>query len=215
MKQGNIGMFRNRETGVYAWLWKVSDPDSMSSSYFINMDNGEHISDYTVMSTKSEIKQSQKEWQLIMELSPDNALKYIHFTPPDSETCCRENIARGLADRVSKLEAKVDAARKEWSKAFDKYKNLGDTLRSAKEELDKFKDGGDVVYHYVHGKHHATDDVDWCWYATKDIADQIKPGDVILVDTRYGEAQAVVTSIEEASEYRPHKQVIGKLTKEN
>ena len=214
MLQGSIGLFENKLTREYRWLWSVRDRDT-KAQFYIDMETGEHVSDDAAQEFKKD--GLFDGWSLVRELAPDEAFACITFDAPDISSMIQKESARMIAQRIEELEEARDTAFESWDETSKKanalykyYQQIRNAILDAQNALLHQDDNS--TFCYVYAKYSASDTKDWCWYAGPDIANTIHVGDVILVDTVTGAQNVFVTRIEFASDYRPHKQVIMNMT---
>ena len=214
MNQGNIGLFENNKTGERAWLWKLHSPTE-KRPFYINLLTKETYKEQDVESFK--VDSLDKEWTILRELNANETAACFAFTQPNIYVPCRS--LRALAGVVKNLKEEKDKAFckfsdyvKKSSAARKMYEDLRDKYDAANKRFQEALDGKTESFCYVHAKHHATDAVDWCWYADPELAKTIHPGDTIAVDTSRGRALAVVTSLEYSNEFFNHKCVLENLT---
>ncbi len=63
-------------------------------------------------------------------------------------------------------------------------------------------------YMYAYGKHNASA-TEFCWRVPEDLREKVKPGCTIIVETKYGRSEALVTRVETTHYFIPHKVVLG------
>lgn len=216
MRQGNIGLFKNVESGEYAWLWKVWNADGGNAA-FIDMETGDVIPERSVHSSECPEKEL-KPWMILYEMQPLEAFELIRFDTPDPVAYMKQRSAfeihKEIANNKTKMSNLLEKHTQMMNAAhevLERIQNIRKRIEDEQRELAAMNDhwGG---FNYIHAKHSATDGQDYCWYADDALAATIHPGDTIIVDTSRGRQLAIVTSIEKAQDYRPHKKVISNLT---
>lgn len=217
MNQGNIGLFKN-DAGNYRWLWKVRRPGDVSGApKYMDMITGEMLSTLDV--TDNLNNSTAKDWVIEHELSPEEALKKITFTPGRPEQFKRQLTAEQLYRKKAELEQKLDVARRkindsltEWENWNKKRDELTRAIMDVKGEINTLNDENRELY-LVHASHSAADEVDYCWWADKELAEKLEPGDLISVDTAKGTQLAIVRKVETTQKWADHKKVIALVRK--
>ena len=217
MNQGNIGLFKN-DAGNYRWLWKVHWPGTASgTTWYMDMITGETMSARDV--TDSQNDNTAKDWVIERELSPEEALKKITFAPGDPEQFKRRLTAEQLYRKKAELEKKLDNARRkidesitEWQNWNKKRNELTRAVMDVNAEINALNDESRELY-LVHASHSAADEVDYCWWADKELAEKLEPGDLISVDTASGTQLAIVRRVEATRNWADHKKVIALVRK--
>lgn len=214
MNQGNIGLFKN-DAGNYRWLWKVRRPGDKAE--YMDMITGE-------MWPMSDVKDNlndgtAKHWVIEYELSPEEALKKITFSPGNPEQFKRQLTTEQLYRKKAELEKKLDNARvkiseslTEWDKWNKKRDELTRAVMDVQAEINALNDENRELY-LVHASHSAADEVDYCWWADKELAEKLEPGDLISVDTARGTQLAIVRRVEATRKWADHKKVIALVRK--
>lgn len=217
MNQGNIGLFKN-DAGRYRWLWKVHRPGDVSGKVeYMDMITGEMMPMSDV--TDNLNIGSAKDWVIEHELSPEEALKRITFAPGDPRQFKRQLTAEQLCRKKAELEKKLDNARRkideyitEWKNQVEKRNELTRAVMDVNAEINALNDENRELY-LVHASHSAADEVDYCWWADKELAEKLEPGDLISVDTAKGTQLAIVRKVEATREWADHKKVIALVRK--
>lgn len=213
MNQGNIGLFEN-DVGQYRWLWKVHKPGAIGGppSYY-DIVTGEEISALNV--TDCTRDGFRKEWAIVYELSPEEALAKINFIAVDPDEYKREKTAEELYRKKVQLEGKLEwacdnvmNAIANWKSATSKRNTLKEAIKDVEAQISALDTDARDLY-LVHASHTASDDVDYTWWADKELAEQLKPGDLISVETSRGIQPAIVRRVEVTRNWAPHKKVIG------
>ncbi len=221
MYQGNIGYFRNMETGEGAWLWKLHAPTMLKSSGFpmyVNLETGEKLTTDDVTDNLQEGK--RKKWVIETELEGDELISTVKFTPPDVTEIVNKKKFHELAERRRRLIEKGEHIEEEIVQAREfidkKTKELEETehsIWSVINEID-LMDAKDKTVYIVHAVHSATDSVDYQWYADPELGESLNPGDRVLVNTARGEDLAIVRTVEKVVEpvnLESHKWVMRKV----
>lgn len=217
MNQGNIGLFKN-DAGRYRWLWKVRRPGATSGTVeYMDMITGEMWPTSDVTDNRND--GTAKDWVIEYELSPAEALKRITFAPGNPEQFKRQLTAEQLYRKKAELEKKLDRARMnivDSITAWENWKKKRDELTRAvmdvNAEIDALNDENRELY-LVHASHSAVDEVDYCWWADKELAEKLEPGDLISVDTARGTQLAIVRKVEVTRKWADHKKAIALVRK--
>jgi len=219
MYQGSIGYFINQDTGEGKWLWKLRK-DQYSSFVYYDMadDSWQTYGVDVVTDNGKDVK--KKQWVLEHELTPEEMLASIKFTPPPVEHVKREHQYSALMARKLELQRKAEGLGETMKRYKDEIERIGAEAKQVQQSLwnvlchiDALHDDERDLY-VVHGVHHATDTVDFQWYADKALAEKLKPGDIALVNTAKGDCNIIVRSVEKMdkeSEFRDHRYVIRKV----
>lgn len=214
MHQGNVGLFEHRETGKYAWFWKLWDQQSGRPVY-VNLADKSVVGEKEVETTDTK---DERPWRFVDEIWQCDMLRLFTFDMPEPDEYIKQksiyekqkDLARDqklLKDLLDKQEQIRMAS----DDLYNRIQTLSQKIASRTDELrcaDKDWSG----FYYIHAKHHAADGQDYCWYADDDLGPTIMPGDTILVDTSRGHQLALVTWVERARDYRTHKKVIANMT---
>lgn len=217
MNQGNIGLFKN-DAGNYRWLWKVRRPGDVSgTAKYMDMITGEMLS---VLDVSDNLNVGgAKDWVIEYELSPEEALKRITFAPGDPRQFKRQLTTEQLYRKKAELEKKLDNARVKISESLTEWDNwrkkkceLSRAVMDVQAEIDALNDENRELY-LVHASHSAADEVDYCWWADKELAEKLEPGDLISVDTARGTQLAIVRKVEATRNWADHKKVIALVCK--
>lgn len=217
MNQGNIGLFKN-DAGRYRWLWKVRRPGDVSGKVeYMDMITGEMLPMSDVVDVLNAV--GAKGWVVEYELSPEEALKRITFAPGDPRQFKRQLTTEQLYRKKAELEKKLDVARgkiadsmAEWDNWRKKKCELSRAVMDVNAEIDALNDENRELY-LVHASHSAADEVDYCWWADKELAEKLEPGDLVSVDTAKGTQLAIVRKVEPTRQWADHKKVIALVRK--
>ena len=213
MNQGNIGLFEN-DAGQYRWLWKVRRPGALSGSQsYYDVVTGEEVPIISVTDcTKDGFR---NEWAIVYELTPEEALAKINFIAVNPDEYRREKTAEELYRKKVQLEEKLECAYDNvmnaivnWKSAISKRDALKEAIEDVEAQINALDTDARDLY-LVHASHTASDDVDYTWWADKELAEQLKPGDLISVETSRGIQPAIVRRVEVTRNWAPHKKVIG------
>ena len=212
MYSGNFGLFKNDITGKHIWLWKIHKTDTTRSMY-IDPLTGEETDEKEVFTNGN--SKDLRPWRLIYEMSAEEALPYITFAPPDASGFADEQNVFSAGAALSRMRKHKDLLFQEWqqaasyaSDAMEKYQESKRLCDVAQERWNKYMFSNDVWMYYVHAKHRADDTVDWTWYAPREIAKTIQPGDTLKVETSRGPQLAIATWVAQSKEFMDHKSVI-------
>lgn len=217
MNQGNIGLFKN-DAGNYRWLWKVRRPGDVSGKVeYMDMITGEMLPLSDVIDNLN--IGSAYDWVIEYELSPEEALKKITFSPGNPEQFKRQLTTEQLYRKKAELEKKLDNARRKISESLTEWQNwnkkrdeLTRAVMDVQAEINALNDENRELY-LVHASHSAADEVDYCWWADKELAEKLEPGDLISVDTAKGTQLAIVRKVETTRQWADHKKVIALVRK--
>ena len=217
MNQGNIGLFKN-DAGNYRWLWKVHWPGTASGTiWYMDMITGETMSALDVTDKPND--NTAKDWVIEYELSPEEALKRLTFAPGDPRQFKRKLTTEQLYRKKAELEKKIDNARVKIDESLTELDNwrkkkyeLTRAVMDVSAEINALNDENRELY-LVHASHSAADEVDYCWWADKELAEKLEPGDLISVDTAKGTQLAIVRRVEATRQWADHKRVIALVRK--
>ena len=219
MFQGNFGLIKNRETGETRWVWKLHvkaskklffDPaDPTFALEQTDVDEGSHAVD--------------RPWCVILEIPAEEAHQYIQFTPPEvskTDTVSAYQLQKSIIDLESMAEyyqTQIDTAKSKLETAEADYKACKGQLDKLRYEFNSIvKESKEPVFCYVYGIHNLNNRTEYCWYADGKVAEDVKPGDIVSVETVQGNVMAFVTRVERSNKYIPHKRVLKiKNAKEN
>lgn len=219
MFQGNFGLIKNRETGETRWVWKLHVKES-KKLYFdpadpsfaleqVDVDEGTHAID--------------RPWRVIHEIPAEEARQYVQFTPPETvkaDTVSAYELRKSIIDMESMIgyyQTQIDTAKSKLENAEAEYKACKTYLDKLRYEFnDVVRESKEPLFCYVYGIHNLNNRTEYCWYADGKVAENVKSGDIVSVETVQGNVLAFVTRVERSNEYIPHKRVLKiERTKEN
>ena len=108
-----------------------------------------------------------------------------------------------LIERINSFKEQLDDAVVQKNLLQAERDDLFNELQASKKANQS-----EHLFTYIHGKHDATNVIEYCWYANPSLAKEIHVGDTIRVHTSRGEQLAIVTRIEHSDKYMEHKRVI-------
>ena len=104
--------------------------------------------------------------------------------------------------RLHKKEKQIEALMKE-------AKEIRQRVWDISTEIERMPEEKKTLY-LVHATHNAANKADYCWWANEALAKTLKPGDLIEVETAYGEALAIIRRIEKTNVWAEHRRVLRK-----
>lgn len=204
MFQGQIGLLMSRPNrtdveNTRCWVQKLRTDDGKVNLYRLN------VPEEMVMFNPKDVDESltnanpEKAYEIKCVLPVDLQLEKTELDTYKLE----DEIAQGqVMERVAKLkedERNLTEKIKELCESRNKITKIIDDMVESYSNSDG--------YMYAYGKHNAASS-EFCWRVPEELREKVKPGCTIMVDTKYGRSEALVTRVETAPYFIPHKVVI-------
>lgn len=205
MFQGQVGLLVSRpnRTDVEScrcWIQKLRTDDGKVNLYRLN------VPEEQVMFNLKDVDES------LTNAHPDLPYEIkcvlpveLQLEKTDLDTYKLEDeIAQGqVMERVAKL--------KEDERVLtEKIKDLLESRNKISKIIDDMVSScsSGEGYMYAYGKHNASA-AEFCWRVPEELREKVKPGCTIIVETKYGRSEALVTRVETTHYFIPHKVVLG------
>lgn len=215
MKQGNFGILENRETGERMWGWKVYDPEQGVIYVDMLSQKGLQFVQPRQVDDSASANKLDKEWRVIYEMQPKDALQYISLGKQHIDALAPKVTAydlnmklQVLLKRKDQLQDKLTMCKEDAAQAKLDLLRCEAECDQLSKELQDIEHQALAPYCYVYGQHMPAGR-EFCWYADKALAERIKPGMSVQVDTAHGLSNVFVTRVETSNVFAPHKHVLG------
>ena len=203
MFQGQIGLLVSRPNradieSTRCWVQKLRAGDGKINLYRLN------VPEEQVVFNLKDVDES------LTNANPEKPYEIKCVLPVELQMKKMDLDTYKLEDEVSQVQVLERVA-----KLKEDERNLSNKIKVLLESRSKISKAIDDIvgscpngngYMYAYGKHDVSDR-EFCWRVPEELRDKVKPGCTIVVDTKYGKCNAIVTRVETTHYFVPHKAV--------